>query len=215
MVRGLCPRDIMRWVAEARSSHRGRRGCGRSGQTTAANPTPAFIRTRGVEDAAPYGGCETYAAAYGAADAVSPRLPMVRGLRPRDWMRWAVDARSAHRLPRGQNRSSRTAAANAARQSRKHGASRTPPLTGGCETYAARCDETGAISIRPQMVRGLCPRNINRWSVNARLTHRGKYGQNRSGLTTASNAAGSHANAVHRGRCTLHIAAKPRLRHET
>ena len=45
----------------------------------------------------------------------------------------------------------------------------------------------GCGSRRLPMVRGLCPRNINRWSVNARLMHRGKHGQNRAGPTVASN----------------------------
>ena len=46
---------------------------------------------RGVGDAAPYGGCVTCAAAYGAADAVPSRLPMVRGRCPRYCIRWVMD----------------------------------------------------------------------------------------------------------------------------
>ena len=53
--------------------------------------TPAIPRPRGVEDAAPYGGCETFAAAWKATDAVTPRVPMERGLRPRYYIRWTVE----------------------------------------------------------------------------------------------------------------------------
>ena len=37
MVRGLCPRNRIRWVAVARRAHRGKRGCYRSGHTAAPN----------------------------------------------------------------------------------------------------------------------------------------------------------------------------------
>ena len=37
MVRGLCPRNRIRWVAAARRAHRGKRGCYRSGHTAAPN----------------------------------------------------------------------------------------------------------------------------------------------------------------------------------
>ena len=61
--------------------------------------------------------------------ASSPTAPMVRGLCPRDWMRGEVDARRARCGWRGQSRSGRTSASNAARRSHQRGASRTPPLT--------------------------------------------------------------------------------------
>ena len=88
---------------------------------------------------------------------------MVRGLCPRDWMRGVVDAKRTRRDKRGQNRSSRTSASNAARQSRNGGASRTPPPTAGRKTKVAGCDATGTVSIRPQMVRGRCPRDLDAW----------------------------------------------------
>ena len=69
---------------------------------------------------------------------------MVRGLRPRNRISWAVDARRAHRGKRGCYRSSRTDAPNVARQSRTRGASGTPPLTGGRKTKASASWETDA-----------------------------------------------------------------------
>ena len=37
MVRGLCPRDCICWVVDARLARRGKRGCCRSSQTVASN----------------------------------------------------------------------------------------------------------------------------------------------------------------------------------
>ena len=77
--------------------------------------------------------------------------------------------------------------ANGVVQCPAEGASRTPPPTGGCETKVAAYDVMVRFLPASQMVRGLCPRNINRWSVNTRLTHRGKHEQNRSGQTATAN----------------------------
>ena len=74
-----------RWRA-----HRGWCGCNRPCGTTSSNQTRQSSGARDVEDAASYGGRETKAAAYDTAGAVPSRLPMVRGLRPRDMMRGAV-----------------------------------------------------------------------------------------------------------------------------
>ena len=56
--------------------HRARRikrGCNRSRRTAAPNPPRQSSGARGVEDAAPYGSCETYAAACKVTCAVLPR----------------------------------------------------------------------------------------------------------------------------------------------
>ena len=68
---------------------------------------------------------------------------MVRGRCPRDCIRWAMDARRAHRLYCGQNRSRPTDASDLARQSHGRGAPRTVHPTGGCETNVAAWNVTG------------------------------------------------------------------------
>ena len=125
-------------------AHRRKRGCHRPRRPSA--PTlPRQSRNRGApRTVRPTGGCETTVAAYDAMYAVPSRLSMVRGLCPRDWMRGVVDARMAHRGKRGCGWSRRAGASNAARRSHNRGASRTPPLTGGCETNVAAYDVTGA-----------------------------------------------------------------------
>ena len=137
MVRGLCPRDWIRWVVDAGRARRDKRGQNRPSLTDASNPPRQSSGARGVEDAAPYGGCETKVAAYDVMCATPSRLPMVRGLRPRVCIRWVVDERLAHRGKRGCNRPCQTDASNPPRQSREHGASGTPPLTGSSETKLA------------------------------------------------------------------------------
>ena len=72
-------------------AHRIKRGCNRSRQTAASNAPRQSSNGRDVEDAAPYGGCETNAAACRVTGTFAPRLPMVRGLCPRDFIRWVVD----------------------------------------------------------------------------------------------------------------------------
>ena len=62
---------------------------------------------------------------------------MVRGLCPRNCIRWAVGARMAHRWKRGCYRSGHTAAPNSARQSRDGGAPGTVRPTGCVESISA------------------------------------------------------------------------------
>ena len=103
-------------------------------------------------------------------------------------IRWAVDGGGRAVGDTGATRQALTGASNAARQSRKHGASRTPPLTGGCETNVAAYNAADAITSRPPMVRGLCPRDCIRGAVDTRRVHRGWRGCNRSRRTVAANA---------------------------
>ena len=106
-------------------------------------------------------------------------------------------------------------ASNPPRQSRKHGASRTPPPTGGCVTMLAGCDARGALPHTYQWCAG-CAREISfvgRWTRGWRAVGDvGKIGQAKRMRLTYP---GCHATTVHRGRCTLRVAAKPSLRHET
>ena len=71
----------------------------------------------------------------------------VRGLHPRDCIRWVVDARMAHRGKRGCNRSRSTSAANLPRRSRDRGAPRTVHPTGGSVSNVAAYNVTGAETI--------------------------------------------------------------------
>ena len=64
MVRGLCPRDWMRGVVDARMAHRGKRGCGWSRRAGASNAARRS-HNRGASMTPPLtGGSETNVAAY-------------------------------------------------------------------------------------------------------------------------------------------------------
>ena len=146
MVRGLCPRDWIRYGRGARTA--GNAGAiGQAGRVRLTRPAGRKGNGDGrTEDGAPYGGRVMKVAAYGAAYAVPSRLPMVRGRCPRDWMRWVVDAGRAHRGKHGQNRSALTDASNPPRRSRERGAPRTVHPTGGCVSNAAAYNLTGVIN---------------------------------------------------------------------
>ena len=73
-VRGLCPRDWIRWVVDASRTHRGKRGCCRSSQTSAANDTRQSHGHGAPRTVHPTGGSVSNAAGYDAADTVAPRL---------------------------------------------------------------------------------------------------------------------------------------------
>ena len=92
------------------------------------------------------GGCETNVAAYNAADAITSRPPMVRGLCPRDCIRGAVDVGGRTVGNAGATRQALTGASNPPRQSRDHGAPRTVHPTGGSETGLAAYNATGVIN---------------------------------------------------------------------
>ena len=56
-----CARGIGYVGGRRHRARRIKRGCNRSRRTAAPNPPRQSSGARGVEDAAPYGGCETYA----------------------------------------------------------------------------------------------------------------------------------------------------------
>ena len=119
MVRGLCP-------------------------TPAPNPPRQSSNGRGVEDAAPYGGCETNVAAYNAAGAIPSRLTNGARAVPAELHTWGNGRNRAHRLRRGQNRSRRPSAPTLPRRSRNRGAPRTVRPTDDSETNVAAWNVTGA-----------------------------------------------------------------------
>ena len=127
-----------------RRAHRRKHGCNRSRRPSAPTLPRQSLNRGAPRTVHPTGDCETTVAANDAMYAVPSRLSMVRGLCPRDCIRGVVGARQAHRGKRGQNRSRSTSASKAARRSHNHGASWTPPLTGGSETNVAAYDVTGA-----------------------------------------------------------------------
>ena len=146
MVRGLRPRDCIRGVVDARRAHRGCRGCNRSCQPSASNPPRQSSYGRGVEDAAPTVGAK-HALRNVMKRVLFPHVSqMVRGLCPRNINRWSANTRLTHRGWHGCNRSSRTAASNAARRPHQRGASRTPPLTGSSDTKLAAYNAAGAVN---------------------------------------------------------------------
>ena len=100
------------------------------GKVDASNRRRRSSGGRGVEDAAPYGGCVTNAAAYDVTVRFLPASQMVRGLCPRNINRWSVNTRLTHRGKHEQNRSGQTATANPTPRSRNHGAPRTVHPTG-------------------------------------------------------------------------------------
>ena len=116
--------------------------------------------------------------------------------------------RRIHRGKRGCCRSGRTGAANAARQYRNRGASRTPPLTGNSETKVAAYRATDAIPPRLTKWCAGCARGI---SYVGRRTRDGravciviKIGHAEQMRLTRP---GGLAATVHRGRCTLRVSA--------
>ena len=143
MVRGLCPRDCIRWAVGARRAHRGWRGCCWSRQTTAPNP-PRQSGSRGASRTPPLtvGVIRTLQHVWSGCG--SRRLPMVRGLCPRNCIRWVVDARRAHRGKRGCHWSRRPSAPTLPRRSRNRGAPRTVHPTCSSETGLAAYIATGA-----------------------------------------------------------------------
>ena len=105
---------------------------------------------------------------------------MVRGLCPRDWIRWVADARRTHRGDAG-------AVGHAERMRLTHpgnhpaqGASRTPPPTAGCETKAAAYDAAGAVSSRLTNGARAVPAILHTLDGGSYRAHRGKHGCNRS-----------------------------------
>ena len=147
MVRGLCPRDFIRWAVDARRAHRGWRGCNRSRSTSAPNLPRRSHSARGVEDAAPYGGCETYAAAHMAMCAVCPRHTNGARAVPAGLHMLGGGQRLAHRGRRGCFRSRRPSAPTLPRRSRDHGAPRTVHPTSSSETGLAAYGATGVETI--------------------------------------------------------------------
>ena len=140
---------------------------------------------------------------------------MVRGLRPRDWMRWVVDGGGRTVGDAGAVGHAERVRLTQPRRSHDRGASRTPPLTGGCETKVAACWTTDKALTSHQLCAG-CARDI----VCVGLWTRGrrtvcivvKIGHAEQMRLTRP---GGHAAAAHRGRCALRAVAKRPLRHMT
>ena len=147
---------------------------------------------------------------------------MVRGLRPRNRIRWAADARFVRRGKRGCGWPGRTAASNAARRSRERGASRTPPLTGGrkttasasrktdaqtpqTSTHALGSPERGAVAALCAVTEGLVRRRCGRTNVirQPRPGGRGSPPLRGVGRWARGTGAVGRPTAAHRGRCAL------------
>ena len=147
MVRGLCPRDMIRGAVDARQAHRGKRGQNRSSLTDASNPPRQSSGGRGVEDAAPYGGCETYSAAYDVTGVVPSRLTNGARAVPAGYVSLGGGRHRVRRGKRGCHWPRRPSAPTLPRRSRNRGASRTPPLTGDSETNVSAWNVTDAVKL--------------------------------------------------------------------
>ena len=97
------------------------------------------------------------------------------------------ERRRACRGKHGCHRSRSTSAANLPRRSRDRGASRTPPLTGDCETNVAGYMTTDWVISRPTKGARAVPAGLNTLDGRRRRAHRGKHGCHRSRRTGAPN----------------------------
>ena len=105
---------------------------------------------------------------------------MVRGLCPRDWIRWAVDARRARRGWRGCCRSRRTGAPNPPRRSRGHGAPRTVHPTVGAKQTLRRIWQCVRFPSRLTKGARAVPAILHTLDGGSYRAHRRKHGCNRS-----------------------------------
>ena len=167
-------------------AHRIKRGCNRSRQTAASNAPRQSSNGRGVEDAAPYGGCETNAAACRVTGTFAPRLPMVRGLCPRDFIRWAenVTVRTASNV-------GATGHAQRLRLTRPGGHS-TTVHRGRCTLRWVRDERCGMLCkwhVCPAPPNGAraVPAGLDALGSGRHRAHRIKHGCNRPRRTDAPN----------------------------
>ena len=142
MVRGLCPRNRIRWAVDATShtvSNSGAVGHAERVRLTRPGSNP----TAGRRGRRPLRAIAKRRLRHTTRRVLLPHASQkVRGLRPRYCIRWTVDARRAHRGKRGCHRSRRPSASNAARQARDRGAPRAVHPTGSSVTGLAAYDAT-------------------------------------------------------------------------
>ena len=139
---------------------------------------------------------------------------MVRGRCPRDCIRWAVDIGRRTVGDVGAighaERMCLTYLGNPANAGRRGRRPLRWARDEGCGIQRGGCD-----SLTPTNGARAVPAGLHTWAVNGGGRAAGDVEKIGQAQRLRLTYPGCHATTVHRGRCTLRVAAKPSLRHET